>query len=220
MRKLDFISVEEAVISFIPTGMTYYSSITGIGNVYLAIALSIVIFICFLVILYQKNIGTYKKALSEILATGYFRNFVENLSNNLNIDQPNLLFFEDEEESRTYSFDDIHIELILPSSLDRLKKVGNRLSSAPYQRLYLKNRQDKSGFWVRACIEEGRIYIRDFPRTLFSLPDYVTRDFNSTYSEKVSQKYHRAFIDKFNRLINESSGTGNAIIQRFKITID
>lgn len=216
MKRLDFISLEEAVVSFIPTGMTYYSSIISIGNTYIAVGLSLVIFICFLFILYQKNIGTYKRALAQILATGYYRNFVENLSHNLNLEAPNLLQFEEDEKPHPFTLDQIKVEIILPTSQSMLHRANEELNDLNIQRLYFKNRKDKSAFWARALKSEDGVVIKDFPRTLFSLAEYITKDFNSYYSEKVSKKYHKAFIDKFHELRNQHPD--NLILSRFKIT--
>lgn len=216
LRRLDFISLEEAFISFIPTGMTYYSSVMSIGNTYIAIGLSMFIFICFILILYQKNVGTYKRALSEILATGYFKNFVENLSRNLNLEEPNTLQFEGEEKDKNFALDQIQIEIILPSSLSSLNRVNNELNQLHFKRVFFKNRLDKSGFWARALEKDGQLIIRDVPRTLFSLSEYIATEFKSSYPEKVSKKYHKAFIDKFDDLMAKNSG--NVILSRFKIT--
>lgn len=216
MRRLDFISLEEALISFIPTGMTYYSSVMSINNIYIAIGLSLFIFVCFILILYQKNIGTYKRALSEILATGYFKNFVENLSKNLNLDEPNTLQFEGEKKEKAFALDQIKVEIILPSSLSSLNRINDELNQLQFKRVYFKNRMDKSGFWARAIERDGQLIIKDVPRTLFSLSEYITVEFKSSYSEKVSKKYHKAFIDKFDDLLAKNSG--NVILSGFTIT--
>ena len=216
LRRLDFISLEEALVSFIPTGMTYYTSVMSIGNTYIAIGLSVLIFIGFIVILYQKNIGTYKRALSEILATGYFKNFAEILSQNLNLEEPNILKFEGEKIEKSFYLKDIQVEIILPSSLSKLNQINDELNQLQFKRLHLKNRMDKTGFWARALEKDGQLIIRDVPRTLFSLREYITNDLKSSYSEKISRKYHKAFIDKFDALLEKNSG--NVILSRFKIT--
>lgn len=217
MRKLEFISIEEVVISFIPTGMTYYSMVESIENIYAAVATSVIIFICFIVILYQKNVGTYKKALSEVLATGYFKNFVECLSQNLTIDGLNIIEFEDDEKQLQLSLDQIRIEIILPTSISSLSKVNEDLDSRGFKRVFLNNRMDKSAFWARAVKDKEGIIIKDFPRTLYSLSEYVAKDFKTDYTEKVSRKYHDAFIKKFNALM--TTNASNSILKKFQITV-
>lgn len=209
--------MEEALVSFVPTGMTYYSALMSIGNTYIAIGLSIVVFLCFLFVLYQKNVGIYKKALAEILAVGYFKNFVENLSRNLNLDELNILQFEGENKSVKVPIERIHIEILIPSSLSLLDQLSEELNDTTIHRVYFGNRLDRSAFWARALREDENIIIKDFPRTLYSLQEYVVNEFKSSYSEKTSKKYHRAFIETFQRLMARNSQ--NNILRKFTVTI-
>ena len=213
MKKLRFFNLQDLLISVIPGILTIHSTIRDL-KLWIAFALGAIVLILFIIIIYRKNLVVYKKEIADILANVYFINFLENLSINL-IELKNEIEFGDK-KTECYDLDKISIEIILPKSHQKLGEVADKLNnSKKLERINLKNRQNNSGFWVRAEKLEDALVIKDFPRTLFSLPKYLKNELGENYSENKSEKYHKIFIDKLQKLISDNSQ--NRILAKFKL---
>ncbi|RIH65046.1 hypothetical protein D1164_10680 [Mariniphaga sediminis] len=213
MKKLKFFNLQDLLISVIPGFLTILTTIKDF-EFWIALILGIVVLLLFIVLIIRKNIGVYKKEIADILANGYYINFLENLSYNL-YEFENEIEFGDK-KTEFYDLDKISIEIIVPRSNEKLCEVADKLNdSKKLESINLKNRKNNSGFWARAERTGDSIIIKDFPRTLFSLPKYLKNELGEEYDEKKSMKYHKIFTDKIEKLISENSQ--NRVLAKFKI---
>ena len=213
MKKLKFFNLQDFLLSVVPGLLTYHSTIREL-DYWLAIIAGLLVLLLFIILIIQNNIGVYKKDLAEILAHGYFINFLENLSFNL-IELKNEVEFGNK-EIEYYDLDAISIELIIPKTISRLEEVSDQLNnSKKLESLNLKNQDNNSSFWARGIRDGDKLIIKDFPRTLFSLPKYLENELGERYNEKKSQKYHKIFVDKIRELI--SVNRQNRKLAKFQI---
>lgn len=213
MKKLKFFNLQDFLLSVVPGLLTYHSVIREL-EFWLAIIAGFLVLLLFILLIIQNNIGVYKKDLAEILAHGYYINFLENLSLNL-VELKNEVEFGNKEIA-FYDLDAISVELIIPESISKLEEVADQLNdSKKLESLNLKNRDNNTGFWARGIRDGDKLIIKDFPRTLFSLPKYLETELGESYSEKKSQKYHRIFVEKIEELI--SNNRQNRKLAKFQI---
>lgn len=215
MQKLRFFNLHDFLISVVPGLLTIHSSLKEF-QLWIALALGIVVLVLFVLLIVRKNIVVYKKEIADILANGYFINFLDNLSNNLQ-ELKNEIVFEDK-RSEYFDLEKISVEIFIPSSNEQLFKVADQLNSSKnLENVYLKNRNDNSGFWLRAKKVNDVLVINDFPRTLFSLPKYLKNELGEEYDERKSIMYHKVFIDKVKKLVAEN--TQNRTLAAFSILV-
>lgn len=214
MKKLKFFNLQDFLLSVVPGLLTYHSTIREL-DLWLAVISGFLVLLLFILLIIKNNIGVYKKDLAEILAHGYYINFLENLSQNL-VELQNEVEFGNKEIA-FYDLDAISVEIIIPQSISKLEEVADQLNdSKKLERLNLRNRDNNSGFWARGIRAENKLHINDFPRTLFSLPKYLENELGESYSEKKSEKYHRIFKEKIESLILDNRQ--NRKLAKFKIT--
>jgi len=214
MKKLKFFNLQDFLLSVVPGLLAYHSTIREL-EFWLAVIAGVLVLFLFILLIIKNNIGVYKKDLAEILAHGYYINFLENLSMNL-VELKNEVEFGNKQVAY-YDLDSIAIEIIIPHSISRLEEVADRLNdSKKLERLNLRNRDNNSGFWARGIREDDRLNIKDYPRTLFSLPKYLENELGESYSERKSEKYHRIFKEKIESLILDNRQ--NRKLAKFKIT--
>ena len=214
MKKLKFFNLQDFLLSVVPGLLTYHSTIREL-EFWLAVISGFLVLLLFVLLIIKNNIGVYKKDLAEILAHGYYINFLENLSLNL-VELKNEIEFGNKEID-FYDLDAISVEIIIPQSISRLEEVADHLNdSKKLERLNLRNRDNNSGFWARGVRDGEKLIITDFPRTLFSLPKYLENELGESYSENKSEKYHRIFKEKIESLILDNRQ--NRKLAKFKIT--
>ena len=213
MKKLKFFNLQDLLISVIPGILTIHSTIKDL-KFWIALIFGIIVLMLFVVVIFIKNMTVYKKEIADILANGYYINFLENLSFNLN-EMENEIEFGDK-RTEFYDLDKISVEIVVPKSNQKLGEVADKLNdSKKLESIILKNRKNNSGFWARAEKVEDTLIIKDFPRTLFSLPKYLKNELGEDYNEMKSEKYHKIFIDKLQKLISDNSQ--NRVLAKFKI---
>ncbi len=213
MKKLKFFNLHDLLISVIPGLLTIHSTIKDL-EYWLSLICGVFVLVLFMTLIIRNNIGVYKKELAEILANGYYINFLENLSFNL-AELKNEVEFGNK-TTKFYDLDAIAIEIIIPNSIAKLENAADRLNdSKKLESINLKNRDNNSGFWARAEKDGENLIIKDFPRTLFSLPKYLENELGETYNERKSKKYHKIFIDKLQKLISDNRQ--NRKLAKFKI---
>ncbi len=202
MKKLAFFNLHDFLLSVVPGLLTIHSTIDDM-QILKSLFLGIFVLLLFIALIIWKNVGLYKKEIADILASGYYINFLENLANNLN-ERDNKIDFGDHKIEQ-FDLDHIQVEIYLPASNAGLNELAKRLgNSKQLQFISLKNRQDNSGFWARAEKQGDVLVIKDFPRTLFSLPRYLIQDLAEEYSEKKSVRYHRVFNAKIKKLMAQN----------------
>lgn len=214
MKKLRFFNLQDFLLSVVPGLLTYHSTIREL-DFWLAVISGFLVLFLFILLIIKNNIGVYKKDLAEILAHGYYINFLENLSQNL-VELQNEVEFGNKQIA-FYDLDAISVEIIIPDSISKLEDVADELNdSKKLESVHLKNRDNNSGFWARGIRAEEKLQIKDFPRTLFSLPKYLENELGERYSENKSIKYHRIFKEKIESLIRDNRQ--NRKLAKFKIT--
>ena len=213
MKKLKFFNLQDFLLSVVPGLLTYHSTIREL-DFWLAVISGFLVLLLFVLLIIRNNIGVYKKDLAEILAHGYYINFLENLSLNL-VELKNEVEFGNKQID-FYDLDAISVEIIIPYSISRLEDVADRLNdSKKLESIHLKNRDNNSGFWARGFRADDKLHIKDFPRTLFSLPKYLENELGESYSESKSIKYHRIFKEKLQGLILDNRQ--NRKLAKFKL---
>jgi nucleotide-binding STING sensor domain-containing protein len=199
-----FLPIKDLFYSVFPTMGTYGGYLQGYApkffpNLWVAIGIGLIISIVLAVIFYSENVKTYKKYLAEILATGYFMNFTGRLGKLLKTKTPIHFSFPDN-NTKIFTSDQITVEIGMPQSLTALNKYCEMVETN-FDIVYVREATNSEPFWLRANIENNRLIIYEFPRTLFSLSSYLKDDFADQKSaEKNSKKIYSYFHKKIEQL--------------------
>lgn len=180
--------IDEWAMGAIPSGLAYQGTlkdelgITGLQLWLCVGALAVV----FAFMLSANRVHKRRKALSEILATGYHINFVDQLDRQLPL-QPNVLVQE-----QPVPVD--HVELTLPRNVEELRGFLQRVAD-----------NKAAGTWVDAlyggrtvlvALDNGRATIIDHPRTLTSLNEYLDQDGDTNAQGDVPERYYTWFTQR------------------------
>jgi hypothetical protein len=199
LRKMS--TVKELVGSLVPTGFAYNDILKHFfSNPMMSLVLAILAFLLLFLILILIKADEYEKSISEILATGYFNNYVIKLAGILRSrgNSPVKLLFSGNRSSEI-SADKIRVELMMPGSLAVLRRIQEE-TDAGTEIVYIDSEAFNHPYWLRARMDaDGQLNILEYPRTLFALPKFLISDPDS-YNEKVSRKFHSAFIRRFEQL--------------------
>ncbi len=204
-----FLPIKDLFYSVFPTVGTYGGYLQGVApkifpNIWVAIGIGLLISVILAVIFYRENVKAYKKSLAEILATGYFMNFTGRFGKLLRTKTPIHFSFPDD-SIKTFTSDQITVEVGMPKSLESLNKYSEMVQNN-YDIVYVREATFSEPFWIRAIINNDRLIIYEFPRTLFSLSRYLKDDFMDHKSaEKNSKKIYTFFRKKIEQLRIEFS---------------
>jgi hypothetical protein len=164
-----------------------------------AIAIGLAASVVLALIFRQENIKTYKKSLAEILATGYFMNFTGRLGRLLQTKHP-IDFIFPENRVETFSAEQIRVEVGIPESFDalvRYRELVDRLSEI----VYVSEPTRQEPFWLKAKVDGDQLTIYEFPRTLFSIPQYLKAEFiDRKAADKNSRRIYGFFRAKIDQL--------------------
>jgi len=206
---LRFFPVKDMFYSVVPTAGTYGGYLQGIApeffpNVWIAIGVGLVLSVILALIFYFENVRNYKKSLAEILATGYFMNFTGRLGKLLKTKTPIHFSFPDG-SVKTFTSSLINVEIGMPESLSSLNKYSEMVEMNS-DIIYVREETYSEPFWLRANIQDEKLTIYEFPRTLFSISRYMRKDFlNTEMAEKNSRKIYSFFHQKIDQLRIEYS---------------
>ena len=148
----------------------------------------------------------YEKTVAEILETGYFFNFFKDIAlhifrcrNKPVQSEFKLLEFkfkDGEKDPIKVNVEQTEVVVVLPQSYNALENNINKIN-----KFELDNLDNK--YWVNFKINNNKITIYEYPRTLKPLPEYLKliteKDQDINFIENLSQIYHRHFNDKFNK---------------------
>lgn len=206
---LKFFPIKDLFYSVVPTAGTYGGYLQGVApnlipNVWLAISIGLLLSVILAVIFYLENVNAYKRSLAEILATGYFMNFTGRLGKLLKTKSPIHFSFPDN-SIKTFYADQISVEIGMPKTLASLNRYSEKVEMNS-DILYVREETYSEPFWIRANVEDKKLVIYEFPRTLFSISRYLRKDFiDKEKSEKNSKKIYSFFKKKIDQLRIEYS---------------
>jgi len=204
-----FLPLKDLFYSVFPTVGTYGGYLQGFAptffpNIWTAIGIGLLISVILAIVFYRENVKAYKKALAEILATGYFMNFTGRFGKLLRTKTPIHFSFPDD-SIKTFNSDQITVEIGMPKSLKSLNKYSEMVENN-FDIVYVREATFSEPFWIRAAIKKDRLTIYEFPRTLFSISRYLKADFiDHKSAEKNSKKIYRFFRMKIEQLRIEFS---------------
>lgn len=199
------LSAKDVIFSGIPTVPTYTGMLNEVlptwllAHKSLLFGLGFMVFVLVLSLMYIYNNEANKRSLAQILATGYFQNFSGKLYFLLTQNQP-LSFLLPQQETLSIHPSQVTVQIHLPASLEALRQQTADIN-ANTQIAYIDSQPFNEPFWVRVQVKEGAIIIVEIPRTLFSLPKYLSE----AYSQAMSVKMHRAFNQRFKQLIQDNA---------------
>lgn len=201
MKWKDFISVIDVAVSILPSFVSIIGTLPYFESPLVPLLLGTVTLFLLLGFFIHSNLDKKEKALAEILATGYFINFLEPLSKN--IGKRTEVLFRDTGDRTFYDLNNISITIYLPLSSESLTEISDILNQNPqYANIDILNAKDGTPFWARAINETGQLKIADFPRTLFSLPRFVKISLGQKRAKKL-KKYYESFADKLIDLLED-----------------
>ncbi len=199
-----FLPIKDLFYSIFPTMGSYGGYVQGFApkfftNIWIAVGVGLFISVILAVILYNENVKAHKKSLAEILATGYFMNFTGRLGKLLKTKAPIHFSFPDN-SIKIFTTDQITVEIGIPRSLTALNKYCEMVETN-FDIVYVREATYNEPFWLRATIENDKLIIYEFPRTLFSLSSYLKDDFtDQKNAEKNSKKLYSYFYKKIEQL--------------------
>jgi hypothetical protein len=88
----------------------------------------------------------------------------------------------------------------MPKSLSSLVKYSEKVEMNS-DIVYVREETYSEPFWIRANVQDEKLIVYEFPRTLFSISRYMRKDFtNSKKAEKNSKKIYSFFSEKIDQL--------------------
>ncbi|MCK4344831.1 MAG: hypothetical protein KAX05_06040 [Bacteroidales bacterium] len=166
---------------------------------------AIIICLILFLIIQKYKIEQKKKAIPEILAIGYFMNFVRPLTRRLTKDTE--IIKEKIVEKEIIDCSNIET-FIIKAELDNLPEIKEKINQLDKFSIRDKQGRDKS-FAVRGEVKKNKAIIKDFPNTLFSLENYFQKEFGNKI--KLKNKYVQRFYHKLEQLINDEKKQGNSL---------
>lgn len=208
---LKFFPFKDFIFSIVPTVASFEGYLQDLiplpilSNKLVELGLGLIISIALALVFHKGNVRNYKKSLAEILATGYIINFAGRLGKLLKGKSDLECSFPDQSTLKILP-EKIKVEVGLPSSLDSLNTLAERTESET-EIIYIREASLVEPYWVRGKkAEDGTLTIYEFPRTLFTLPKYLKKDFpDLVTSEKKSKKIFKSFNNKIEQLRIEYS---------------
>lgn len=219
------ISFKDVLFTGAPTAGTYTGYVNGylndllpswlIHNSWLALTITLFLFLILLGVLYYFNSEAHKKSLAEVLATGYYLNFSGKLSSLLK--QESDITFSRKTGALTVKPGKVKLKLILPLSKNELETISSSIDENSEIGYIDTKPFVEPNLWlkIKADTESGAVTIYEFPRTLFALPHYLS----SEYTESNSKKIHQAFNKKFIQLVADNPDK-KPPLSRFEIIYD
>ena len=178
-------------------------------NLYIGIVVGLLLSIIAILIYHKLNVQRKKEAIPEILATGYYLNFIDPLisriTNNTQLIEENVV------KKRSFNIDKITVT-IYKSELDELVKTKNQINKL--NKFTLKDTRADKSFAVRGKMEDGNLEIIDFPNTLFSLQDYLITEFGENV--KMKKNHIVRFYNKLEKLINNNLKKGKTELSKIR----
>lgn len=203
MKLASLFTLWDVLISLLPSALSTFIALKILDeNSIGALMIGFTILLALIATLLFSNQKKRRRAISEIIAIGYFMNFIEQLVENLALQTP--VYFDGEKDPRNFSMNDITIRVFMPKSTEALTSIASKLNNPnDYSVVHIKNQKNGTPIWARAPkSSKNSIVLVDFPRTLFSLPDYIKKDMGGKYSKKDSMRLYRVFNEKIKELID------------------
>lgn len=188
--------VPDLIAFILPTTYAYYDGIPKIVNCpkNIIIATSVLVFILLFLFKLYKSFSDKEKAVSEVLETGYFKNFfypfATTITDRLQHGQKLTINFKDKNKSPVET-NDIQVRVILPRSKHMLEETMKQIDATT------KDATIDNGPWVKVqVLDNEKIVVYECPRTLCTIENHLTNG-NEKYTNTDSLKFHRFFIGKF-----------------------
>lgn len=204
--------MKKSIINFSPTIISILLPIIAVDTFDLYIGLVVGGLGMYIMYIINRmiNIQRKKEAIPEVLATGYYLNFIEPLSSRIN--ETTRIIKENEPKEIVFASKDIEVN-IYKSDLRQLPAVKEEVNKL--DKFSIKdNRQDKS-FSVRGKIVGEKLKIYDFPNTLFSLQNHFINEFGDKTVMK--NEYTERFYEKVDKLISEKISTGQVELMKIEL---
>ncbi len=200
---LKFFPFKDFIFSIVPTVASFEGYLQDLlplqilSNRFVEIGIGLVLSITLALIFHKGNVRNYKKSLAEILATGYVANFAGRIGRLLKGKTAIELSFPDNTIIKILP-ENVNVVVGLPTSLNSLNSFAGKTESDTVI-VYVREATQTEPYWVRARLEEDEsLTIFEFPRTLFALPKYLSKDFpDAATSEARSKK----IFDYFNKKV-------------------
>ncbi len=188
--------VRETIILVFPTAFGYFEILSKIKFLPATLVISTSILILLVLFMFQiyKNFQKNKKAVAEVLETGYFNNFFRpfatELTNKLKMGNK-LIFDFKNKKIPSAETSDVEVKIILPESKDKLDNIITAIDAITYDACV------DNSFWVKAKLtDNSKVIIYECPRTLTAIEHHLING-ETEYTNEESIKFHRYFTEKF-----------------------
>lgn len=204
MKWKEFLSVVDFGISLMPSLVSIIGTLPYFERPWIPVIIGLTVLFGLIALFMHSNLSKKEKALAEILATGYFINFLEPLARN--ISKRTEVHFRGEAQNarKIFGLEQIEITVYLPMNSESLVQISEVLNNQKaYQNIDIINAKDGTPFWVRAAVNGNKLKIADFPRTLFSLPRFVKINLGHSKPKKIKQ-YYESFVEELQDLLEDN----------------
>lgn len=202
MKWTSLLGLYDVFLTFLPSALATLTALKVLEeHSIMPPVIGFVVLLILLATLLFNNHRKRRSAISEILAIGYFMNFIEQLADNLTLQTP--VYVDGDTKPKTVSMHDIAIKVFMPRSTEGLATIAATLNNASeYAVVHIKNQKTGTPIWARAERNTtNTLVLVDVPRTLFALPDYIKKDVGGGYSTKDSIRLYRTFREKIRELL-------------------
>ncbi|MDZ7756447.1 STING domain-containing protein [Rhodohalobacter sp.] len=156
MKWKEFLSVMDFGISLMPSLVSIIGTLPYFERPWIPVIIGLAVLFGLIGLFIHNNLGKKEKALAEILATGYFINFLEPMAKN--IGKTTEVYFRNDQSLKHFDIDCIEITVYMPMNSDSLVEISDALNNQRgYQNIDIINAKDGTPFWARVKAEEYRL---------------------------------------------------------------